>query len=298
MKNSKIILAFACAFSTFYTFSQGTNWRIAGNNNITGGTNFLGTTNAQPIEFRTSNVERMRITSNGFVGLNNSVPNFHLDIITPERPGGELLFRTRVSGDEVASMNIINIAGASNTFFVPALFGLQSNTVAGSAFNTIGSIDSVQDLSNLPPISRFFSARDYNPALNNYSLDRVNVIKNRPLFQWLNGTDGLMIMNANGFVGLTTATPGNRLEINSDYYNTTTENVIIPGSASDTTFATDNGFGGTGYSGLRFTNLRSTSTPQTTNPGQGVLALDENGDVIYVSSSTKELELLKKNLKS
>jgi len=36
-----------------------------------------------------------------------------------------------------------------------------------------------------------------------------------------------------------------------------------------------------GSSGLRFTDLRSASTPQA-NPGQGVLSVDANGDVIYV----------------
>lgn len=36
-----------------------------------------------------------------------------------------------------------------------------------------------------------------------------------------------------------------------------------------------------GSSGLRFTDLKST-TPTITNPGQGVLAVDVNGDVIYV----------------
>ncbi len=38
-------------------------------------------------------------------------------------------------------------------------------------------------------------------------------------------------------------------------------------------------------SGLRFTNLKSDATPEL-NPGTGVLSVNENGDVIYVSAST------------
>jgi hypothetical protein len=40
-----------------------------------------------------------------------------------------------------------------------------------------------------------------------------------------------------------------------------------------------------GSSGLRFTNLNTTS-PTVTNPGAGVLAVDANGDVIYVPANT------------
>ncbi|MBI2258361.1 MAG: hypothetical protein HYU67_05625, partial [Flavobacteriia bacterium] len=210
-------------------FSQGiaNKWDIFGNTNITSATtNFLGHNNAfplnlktilaQPINFYTANTERMRISANGFIGLNNTAPNFQLDIITPERQFGELLFRARVAGDITASMNIINLAGQNSTIFVPALFGLQSSATTGSAFNTIGSIDISQDVASLTPISRFFSARDYNPEVLNFSMDRVNVLHNRPLFQWLNALDGLMTMEANGFLGIATTNPGNRLEINSD----------------------------------------------------------------------------------
>jgi hypothetical protein len=43
------------------------------------------------------------------------------------------------------------------------------------------------------------------------------------------------------------------------------------------------GNGGTGWSGLRFDDLKSTSTPGK-NPGQGYLALDTAGNVIYVNA--------------
>ena len=61
---------------------------------------------------------------------------------------------------------------------------------------------------------------------------------------WLNG----------GNLGIGDATPGNKLEITQGY---------------------------SGNSGLRFTNLTSASST-VSNPGNGVLALDADGDVIYV----------------
>src|SRR4051812_25081788 len=73
-------------FSFFVTsaFSQ-VNWTINGNGNITGGTNFLGTTNNQSVDFRTNNTIRMTILgpagpTQGFVGIGLVAPAFQLDV--------------------------------------------------------------------------------------------------------------------------------------------------------------------------------------------------------------------------
>ena len=50
------------------------NWEITGNSNITP-LNFLGTTNANDVIFKTNNIERGRFLSgNGFLGLGTSTP--------------------------------------------------------------------------------------------------------------------------------------------------------------------------------------------------------------------------------
>ncbi|HXP50393.1 MAG TPA: tail fiber domain-containing protein, partial [Bacteroidia bacterium] len=48
------------------------------------------------------------------------------------------------------------------------------------------------------------------------------------------------------------------------------------------TAATNNPYGGKGFSGLKFRDLTSNSKPCNTNPGLGILALDQYGNVIYV----------------
>lgn len=45
--------------------TDGEDWKITGNNNTTSGTHFLGTTNAQALDFRTGNVMRLRL-ANGY----------------------------------------------------------------------------------------------------------------------------------------------------------------------------------------------------------------------------------------
>lgn len=50
------------------------NWQINGNSNITPA-NFLGTTNAQDVIFKTNNTERTRILTSGQVGIGTPAPN-------------------------------------------------------------------------------------------------------------------------------------------------------------------------------------------------------------------------------
>ena len=60
-----------------------TSWLITGNSN-TSTTSFIGTKNGQPLIFRTSNIERMRISKNGRIGIGTSV--FSLASVTIANP--------------------------------------------------------------------------------------------------------------------------------------------------------------------------------------------------------------------
>jgi len=74
-------------------------------------------------------------------------------------------------------------------------------------------------------------------------------------------------------IGLSDETigPQNKLEINESVAGT---------------FATANTSGGTGFSGVRFRDLTSASTPDLINLGPGVLALNTDGDIVYVPDAT------------
>jgi hypothetical protein len=55
-------------------------WSLTGNAGTNPSTNFIGTTDAQDWVIKTNNLERMRVTSNGIVGIGNNSPNSTLDV--------------------------------------------------------------------------------------------------------------------------------------------------------------------------------------------------------------------------
>jgi hypothetical protein len=70
--------------ATWNTWKQildsGSGWSTKGNSGTLAGTNFIGTTDAQDLVIRTNNMERLRITSSGSIGIGMSAPNAKLDI--------------------------------------------------------------------------------------------------------------------------------------------------------------------------------------------------------------------------
>src|SRR5690554_3751291 len=64
----------------------GVDWALTGNANATVA-NFLGTTNNIPLNIRTNNVERIRILSNGRIGINTTAPGSQFHFIAMNATG-------------------------------------------------------------------------------------------------------------------------------------------------------------------------------------------------------------------
>jgi hypothetical protein len=61
-----------------------TNWSITGNPNIDPSLNFLGTTNNNPIIFKTNSNERMRLLANGRLGIGIKSADARLNVVSPD----------------------------------------------------------------------------------------------------------------------------------------------------------------------------------------------------------------------
>ncbi|MEW6772824.1 MAG: tail fiber domain-containing protein [Bacteroidota bacterium] len=213
--------------------------------------------------------------TNGYVGLNQPNPFFHLMITTPAVPGGELMIGTQPSDVINSQMGLANATSVSSRF-LPTFFGRLDNTQPGPAVQTMGSIDNAQDISpnlNNNPVHRFVVGKNWN--YNQGGILQLDTIRNRVAFTWQNANNIKMMMNADGQLrigaGLTIpgTLPNNRVEITAsinDPYNS-----VIPVN---------------GASGLRFTHLTSLKTPLN-NGVNGidttkVLSVDQNGDVVLI----------------
>ncbi|MBL7813867.1 MAG: tail fiber domain-containing protein [Saprospiraceae bacterium] len=73
-------------------------WGLDGNAGTTAGTHFLGTTDAQDMVVKTNNTERMRVSSAGYVGINNSTPTYRLHIEDPSGSDADILSRVYNNG--------------------------------------------------------------------------------------------------------------------------------------------------------------------------------------------------------
>ncbi|MEO8068576.1 MAG: hypothetical protein ABI599_12845, partial [Flavobacteriales bacterium] len=58
----------------WYHMATGAAWALLGNSLTTPVTNYLGTSDAQPLVIATNGVERMRLGTNGFLGIANNNP--------------------------------------------------------------------------------------------------------------------------------------------------------------------------------------------------------------------------------
>ncbi len=72
----KVLTSDAAGQGSWQTPSGGGGWLTLGNAGTTAGTNFVGTTDAQDLAFRTNNAEKMRISSSGNVGIGTSTTTY------------------------------------------------------------------------------------------------------------------------------------------------------------------------------------------------------------------------------
>lgn len=84
--------------------NTGNAWNTTGNAGTAPATNFLGTTDNQPLVLRTNNTERLRVIATGSVGIGTTTPNSVLDLGT--NAGSSV---TDVNGKKLAIYN--NAAG-------------------------------------------------------------------------------------------------------------------------------------------------------------------------------------------
>jgi hypothetical protein len=198
--NGQVLSTNGSATLTWATAS-GNDWHLAGNTGTTPGTDFIGTTDAKDVIFKTNGTEKMRITSGGFVGIGTTTPNRALNAVMNN------------SGANVVTIQNTNNAGYSSTDYY-------DNSGALAATHGFGNSGT----------GGFFGSRAY---FNSYNNDMVLTMNGAQYNVFIEGT--------NGNVGINTSSPTANLNVNGTFAITTatsgTANSVVL-LASGSTFST------------------------------------------------------------
>lgn len=151
------------------------------------------------------------------IGVGNNFGDASLHIRAANNPqygsgaGQQLLFLETDSapGD---NLRIMNASGTDDQIFSPDLMGTTFRDHTGSAITIGGNISTAND-QGTSPVVRFRAMRDFVPRTSLETPAAGSAVVNRPIFQWLNYGTAHMTMTANGFLGVNTTAPSNRLHI-------------------------------------------------------------------------------------
>jgi hypothetical protein len=111
--------------------SLANGWSLSGNSGTTAGTNFIGTTDAVDLSFKTNNTEKLRVTSAGNVGIGTTSPDSRLVIVSDESNNAQGLKLQRqfnfVGGAVPLSFSLLN-STSSQFRFATISGGISVNT--------------------------------------------------------------------------------------------------------------------------------------------------------------------------
>lgn len=123
-------------------------WSLTGNNGTNAAADFLGTTDNTGLRFRTNNIERMSIGTNGWVGIGTSSPAAALEV------KGQVIIDTLLAGNTATDNILVANANGGKVKSIPAssfIAGVQKRievvVVTGQTnFNTPATITDINKI--------------------------------------------------------------------------------------------------------------------------------------------------------
>ncbi len=172
-------------------------WNTTGNSGITPATNFLGTTDNQPLVMRTNNTEKLRVTGTGNIGIGTTTPATKVHIVDT----GEVILRI---GNSNGTNGHYQLGNGNH--------GLKRDlTSSGGSINDVALYTSTgttpETVSSLYLVSKPTSSGSGDLPLNQF------VLKNT------------------GRVGIGTGTPATKLHVDTGGIRVSNGSVVLPNPA-------------------------------------------------------------------
>lgn len=291
--------------SWIYLLNQKTGWNLLGNSGTIAGTNFIGTTDAVDFVAKTNNIERLRISSTGNLGIGTASPNAPLQFATDVANRKIVLFENSNNDHEFVGFGVnpyilryqVSSVYANHVFYAASGESGSNELMRINGFGNVG----IGNATPNAPLQFASSAANrkivlYENANNdheflgfgiNNSILRYQVSSTfaNHVFYAANGASSsneLMRIQGNGNVGIGTATPlakldvAGSLRVGNDVWHTSTDGILRSyyETNGNTFFA----------SGAGYNFLNSTYT--------NVLAILNNGNIgIGTASPSAKLEV-------
>ncbi len=193
--------------------TSATGWATNGNTGTTPATNFIGTTDNQPLTIRTNNTEKVRIAPAGNVGIGTNAPATKLHV-----NNGSL----RVSSDSIAlgspAIHVIKEGGGQGNNDNITITSYGVNTLPSFSTQTIrGTIAAPENSQAGDVIGNLYFGARVNGSLANtvrvfgtYLGDGTN---NKGSLNFTVSSMNSMTIDSSGFVGVGTASPETKLQV-------------------------------------------------------------------------------------
>ena len=194
-------------------------WSLLGNAGTSAATNFLGTTDAKPIVFRTNSAEGMRLDATGHLGIGNTNPTYFLDL---NAASNVLRIQGLSGGFGTVTDSIMTITSATGVVNKRSMADVISSTntawlLGGNNLAAAGSLGTT-------------SAQDMNIVTNGTT--RLSVTSAGAITQTgagavtftgaTNATNGLAVTNAALTATAGATLTGTNVNLNNSGANTTT----------------------------------------------------------------------------
>ncbi|WP_276379370.1 hypothetical protein [Flavobacterium sp. H4147] len=125
-------------------------WTLKGNTG-TSAANFIGTTDAQNLIFKTNSVERMRMLSTGFIGIGTTTPTTALEVTASANPLKLNGLQTGATSDQLLTVNASGVVRQQTVSSIVAAGTTHTLGLSGSTLtSTVNGIAPTVNLSTLP----------------------------------------------------------------------------------------------------------------------------------------------------
>jgi hypothetical protein len=203
--------------------SDALGWLLGGN--AATASSFLGTTNNQPLVFRTNNTEKMRLLANGYLGIGTTTPGMSLEAAAPSYYGGPALG----ASNGASRWTYLHVGPSEHSFMwntgSPLRFGVEPSRGSGYAERMRITDSGNVGIGTQTPLAKLSVAgtgRTYETSDGTRTLVHflggggdgayIGTSSNHPLFLQANNTAYVTLL-PNGNFGIGTATPGVKLDV-------------------------------------------------------------------------------------